>query len=374
MKKITLSCCLAVILCLWLWSKISVPTKTAQQSRAGDSIALSYALNANAQFSKQIELARESTARKLNGKLCIPLAGEKLVRKPRACPEQDNSQEVIVHAMILRDGVVWRFYSSHSWAYDRAQSFGSIAKVVPGLAYLAQQHAHTGERWCQKSFLTFQNADGFRGHSNCAHPDAHVTPIEAIAKSNNLAFRWRLAQEDQGQLRAVMSEMDIHGVDKDYDPAINVAFGHTGLSPRQILECFDALVSGTARRAAFIKDAAAPPSRIARWCAKSVSEPSRHQYVKTMLAAPSREGTSRHLQAMFPEGIVIHSKTGTPSITRLDLGKALVATLQHGGHRYTFLAAALSPSPSAPLSPRLGSGDFSEIHRVISNHILGGES
>ena len=235
---------------------------------------------------------------------------------------------------------------------------------------LAQHGAKPDEMWCVQAMANLQNAGGFRGHGRCDGPAAWVSATQALARSNNLAVLWRLKQLPAPALRKALQQTGIGNVPLDYHPAVAVAMGSLEYTPRQALECFDAMASGQAQRAAVVLGTKAVASPIARWCMAALATPNGRAFVSQLLAAPAgAHGTAAFLPGVFAGATELRAKTGTPSDgAGNDTGKVLVMSFRRGGHRYTALVAWLSPRPSIPLASRLDAADLLPVLRIVNAH------
>ena len=339
---------------------------------APDAVQLTFDLAGNEAFAEQIHAALTKTQRRMTGRLChalgadLPLTGS----RPAGCESQARSDSAIVHAYVLRDGLIWRLYSSHPRMMEEPGSLGSVSKTLGAVPLLAKAGAQLGEQWCVHQFQGIANADGSTGYPDCRAAGARIGAVAALARSNNLATIWRLRELPEAQMRRDLLAAGVHNVPRDSSVAVAVALGVIEYTPRQALECFDALVAGQARRAAMVTQAVAAPSDFARWCASARSTPSSVAFVDGLLAAPADPGgTAAFLRGAIPGAAQLRAKTGTPSTaSRLDTGKLLVASYQRGGHRYTFLLGLLAPKPSMPLSPKLNATDLLDLVKVINLH------
>jgi hypothetical protein len=317
------------------------------------------------------ELAR--LGERMDGRLCVALVkGAALRTRPAVCPKDTDKAQAVLHAVVLRDGDIWKFFSTHPTLFEAPASLGSISKAVVGVPLLAHAHATSDERWCPKTFGGFRNADGSTGVGDCHDGHAEVPATLAIAKSNNLATIWRLRQLPVQATRDRLKLLGIANVPVDYHPGIAVALGVVEVSPRQTVECFDALASGNPRRAAIVQRATAKPSAYAQWCADAVRAPTGSHFVRTMLSAPAEVGgTARFLRSALPGSENLYAKTGTPANgQRMDTGKALVGSYSRQGHRYTFLLALLSSRADSPLAQQLNATDLRGFVDVINQHTL----
>ena len=344
----------------------SLPQSVAAMPSA---FKLNYDVAGNLGFAIDVVAALRTVQRSMAGELCLPLiADEPILLTPVACPAAEPGQRAIVTVAVLRDGVVARLYASHSETFERPLPLGSLSKAVVGVPLLAHAGARADERWCEQAYGGFRNSDGFQGVANCDRV-AGVPAPWALARSNNLATLWRLRRIAEAETRKVLNQAGVGNVGADYLPAVGVALGIVELSPRQALECLDALASGIAVRAAIVEDAIAPPTHLALWCAAAVSTPARRSFVETMLSAPRRRGgTAEFASALLPRGTKLLIKTGTPSnAERMDTGKALLGSFLSGGVRHTFLIAVLSPNPAAPLGRRLAGSHLAPVLEVIAD-------
>lgn len=334
-------------------------------------VQLTYQLTGNSAFGRAMSEQLQQSGERMVGRLCLPLVeGAVLRSKPVGCPKDHEQAHAVLHAVVLRDGEIWRLYSTHPKLLEAPVSLGSISKAVVGVPLLAHANARADEVWCPQTFGGFHNADGSSGVADCHASHAEVPATVAMARSNNLATIWRLRQLPAQATRDHLKSLNIANVPTDYHPGIAVALGVVEVSPRQTVECFDALISGSPRRAAMVQRAPAKPSAYAQWCAGAVAQPAGSQFVHTMLSAPADlGGTARFLRSALPGADALYAKTGTPAnAQRMDNGKALVGSFSRQGHRYTFLLALLSSRVASPLAPHLAAADLRGFVEVIDRH------
>lgn len=338
----------------------------------GAAVRLSFEAGANLRFAADIRNALARTQEQLAPRLCAPLvAGAALLGRSPECPES-IPPAAVVHAVVLRKGAVWRFFSSHGLEFESRRSLGSITKGVIAVPLLATHGAKPGERWCVHSFGGRRNADGFVGHAACA-PAAYIDARAALAHSNNLATIWRLQQLQPAALREELSALQIGDLATHEDAASAIALGRVELAPREALECLDAIATGRARRAVMALGGRPKPTSLATWCAHAVASPAARRFVRELLSAPAEAGgTAAFLPMVLRGSSGFLAKTGTPATDQgLDVGKVLVASFQHGGARYSLFVAMLSAQPSRPLATQLASRDLVPILQVIARHIQG---
>ena len=322
----------------------------------------------------------------LAARLCLPLVSSPVLpmkvplsvvpRRPMACAPLKPAEHAVVHVAVLRDGKFWRLFSTHPGRLDAATSLGSVAKSIGAVPLLALYGAKPDELWCVQAVANLKNADGFRGHALCDDPAAWVTAESALARSNNLAILWRLKQLPASALRESLEQAGVGNVSRQYHPAVALALGLVEYTPRQALECFDAMASGLAQRATIVQGAKAAASPTAHWCRAALATPRGQAFVSQLLAAPAGvNGTAAFLPAVFAGATELRAKTGTPSDSAgNDTGKVLVMSFKRGGHRYTALVAWLSPTPSTPLATRLEAADLVPLLRIVNSHIPSGAS
>jgi hypothetical protein len=346
---------------------------TSADASASRDVQLTYGLRDNTAFGRAMLDQLQRSGEQMNGRLCIALTkGSALRTRPAVCPTDKDKAQAVLHAVVLRDGDIWRIFSTHPKLLETPVSLGSISKAVLGVPLLAHVHARSDERWCPQAFGGFRNADGSTGVVDCHGGHSELPATLAMAKSNNLATIWRLRQLPAQATREQLRPLGVANVPADYHPGVAVALGVVEVSPRQTLECFDALVSGNPRRAAMVQRATAKPSGYASWCAEAAGDPVGGQFVHTMLSAPADVGgTARFLRSALPGSDNLYAKTGTPAnAQRLDTGKALVGSYSRQGHRYTFLVALLSSRTDSPLAQHLDAIDLRGFVDVINQHSL----
>lgn len=334
-------------------------------------VRLAFDQAANARYAAEVTEALAAIQRRLTGRLCQPLLpGLPLALRPAACGAEQADARALVHAVVLRDGVFWRSFSTHPRTLEEPLMLGSVSKALAGVPLLALGGANADEHWCVEAFAGIANADGYRGVADCTVPAAQMPAQLAMAKSNNLAMVWRLRRLPDRWMRLQLKQAGAHNVPATSAVSVAVALGTVEYTPRQALECFDALVAGRARRAAMVATAPIHASPFARWCASAARTPDARRFIDRMLAAPAGpQGTAGFAVGLLPGAAGLAAKTGTPSTTeRLDTGKVLVASFRRGGHRYTFFLSLLSLKPSQALATKLNASDLADLVRVVDRH------
>lgn len=281
-----------------------------------------------------------------------------------------------VHIVMLRNGAIWRIASSFEPGIDRPLGLGSLAKAVLALPLLALDDGHVEEQWCESPIETAGGGEASAPAPATAEcpPGARIGARAAFAASRNGALIDRLRRIPADRIRDHLVTAQMRGGAALRHPAVAVPLGLIELTPRQALECFDALASGQARRAAFLRNPLAEATLMSRWCADVVSSPRRLAYVHAMLRAPGEaDGTASFAVQALPTalrgGPVPLAKTGTPSdAERQDLGKTLLMSFLVGAHRYTALLAVVSPRPDAPLARRLPADFLLPLVRLVGQH------
>ena len=323
-------------------------------------IRLTYDVELNAHFRDAVAAALRKVEVGLTGKLLLPLSHDAMV-------DPAGERRAIVHLAVLRNGDVHAIYSNWTAGFSRPISFGSISKVM-GLLALAQSQPHLlNAPWCRRSAFGFRNADGHRGFASC-NPRALFDAEACFAASDNLATLAAFRHLDQAKFGTVLRDTGVGNVPTDYMPAIAAAFGHLELSPLQAAEMFHALGTGQARRCAITQGALAQPSKLARWTAEVMSEPTRASRVRQILAAPVFHalGTARHLRGELAGASMVCAKTGTAVNAQGHvIAKALALTFTQSSVPWTALALITSPRPSMPLGNELPTSAFAPIHRAL---------
>ena len=334
-------------------------------------VQLTFDIKDNMAYGQSVRDALRTMQGRLKGRLCHPLhAGATLAMRPEFCSAGKAEEPAVVHAVVLRDAAIWRLYSSHPALLEQPMSMGSVSKAIGAVPLLAHSGAHAGEQWCRQYLAGFRNADGNTGYTDCKSAKAHVPAELAMGRSDNLATIWRLRQLAPEIVRKQLRQIGVHNVPDNYHPGIALALGIVEYSPRQALECFDALASGQAIRAAMVDHATAAPTAMAGWCSSAVTTPAGRELADRLLAAPAKAyGTAAFLPDLFKGATAVLAKTGTPADAQdHDTGKLLLTSFLRGGHRYTVLVAVMSPTPALPLAARLASSDLRDLFTVAEQH------
>jgi hypothetical protein len=332
---------------------------------------LTFSTHQNTAFGQAMQQALADLQHTLSQRLCMPLTAKPLAAvTPPECPHQSQGNVAVLHAVVLRDGVFHRVFSTHSQLLEQPVSLGSVGKAVLAVPLLAHAGALAGEQWCVQAFGGFRNASGDMGHASCAETGAHVSASHAMATSDNLATIWRIRQLPAQQVRQQLQSVGISNVPGDYHPGIAAALGVVTYTPRQALECFDALLSGSAQRAALVSGSSAAASGLAQWCAAAVATQQGRVFVTQMLQAPTLTGgTASVLRHAMPGATALRAKTGTPAnASAVGTGKVLLASFSREGRRYTVLLALLSPKAAVPISPSLAISDLRPFLEIINAH------
>lgn len=358
-------------------------------------LELGYDAAANARFEQDVRGVLRTMAVNAVTPLCLPLTSEQesskggpaaATAKPAAgCDDKPPAaMAATVHVMMLRDGAIWRIASSFAPGIDKPLVMGSTAKAVLALPVLALDNARADERWCERTSTLSTAEDAVAAIDDGRSPDMPPTPCppgvniaarKAFAESRNAALIDRMRGIPAEQIREHLASAQVQGAAELRHPAVMVPLGLVDLTPRQTVECFDALASGQSRRAAFLRRANAGASAMARWCAAAVSDPRRKAYVHTMLRAPAeRGGTAEFATLALSAGsgstLTLLAKTGTPSdARRRDLGKTLLVSFETGGHRYTALLAVVSPSRAQALALRLPGDFLAPLLRLLAQQV-----
>lgn len=337
----------------------SVPAASAEAVR------LTLDTTRNKALERSINAALASIERQHVTQLCYALTGAvtKPVRPTYCQGPVDRQLRAGLVVVVLRNGAIVRLVSAGGASLERPMPMGSLAKMFLGVPTLALQGAKPDESWCRRAMPGLRNADGFEGVVHCDMPDAHRSATEALATSDNLAMIWRLNRIDPQVIEQQLAHADVTWPAGEVAPAVAMALGVVELSPRQVIECHEALVTGRARRATIVAGGRGEPTALARWCAQSVATPQRRAFVDTMLAAPLRPGgTASFLPAMADRAAWLTAKTGTPT-TRdtLDSGKLLVFSARVRGARFTVFIGLASPRPNWPLARRLATSELQPL-------------
>lgn len=371
-------------------------------------LQLGYDAAANLGFERQVHDVIRQMQAEGAGLLCLPLLADQPAGSATKAADSraewadcgsgtSPSANATFHVLMLRDGAFWRFASSYEPGIDKPLGLGSVSKAVLALPMLALTGARDDEWWCDH-----QGARRVGGEARGAGPEeqddlgstaaedmavrattvavcptaSRISPQAAFAASRNAALIERMRQIPADLIRDNLATAQLQGATTIRHPAVAVPLGLVELTPRQAVECFDALATGQARRAALLRNAIAEPSAMARWCAQAVADPQRRSYVHTMLVAPGATGgTAAYATQSLPpapKGTPAPlAKTGTPSdATRKDLGKTLLLSFEVGTHRYTVLIALVSPSPVMPMARRLPGDFLRPLVRLVGQHAL----
>jgi hypothetical protein len=322
---------------------------------------------ADQNFAVRVSAELAALQQRLDGRLCHAVSGVPLVNRPAFCSSE--ARPAAVHVAVLRDSAFWRSYSTHPAALERPFPIGSVAKAVIAVPLLAKADARPDETWCVQALPGLRNADGSTGAPGC---NIRISALQAIASSNNLATIWRLQQIEPARLRQSLSEAQIRGVPADVQPAVAATLGIAQVSPRQVLECFDALArSGEARRAVITRHAGAAPTPMATWCAGAVETGAQRALVRALLSAPAESGgTAAFLPSLLTGASGWRAKTGTPTDdVGYDTAKLLVFSVVHRQRVYTGLIAISSPLPSWPLAASISSAELKGLAKVVAAEI-----
>ena len=331
-------------------------------------IELTFSMQKNLAFSAAAQEALVKLQTAMNHRLCMPLTAAGLSGpRPANCIAASQSLRGIAHVLVLKDGLLHRIYSTNPRLIEQPASLGSIGKAVLAVPLLAHAGANPLELWCVQAYGDFRNANGFRGETDCLVQGAQISAAKAIGTSNNLALIWRVRQFPAASVREALVQLGIRNVPDSYHPGIAAALGIVEYSPRQAVECFDALISGQATRAALVKKATAGASALAQWCADARHSSRGQHFIDHLLtAAVQPGGTAAALVGNFPKASGLRAKTGTAAnASDLDTGKVVVGSLVRSGHRYTFFVALLSPSASVPLAPALHLSDLRGLLNLV---------
>lgn len=338
-------------------------------------VRLTLDVQANAALAQEVRANLAALQAKLRGQLCYSLTKDApLLQRPEKChrgPEGHadlDSALAVVQVVVLRESLVHRLVVSHPAQFEQPWAVGSISKTVLAVPILARAGASEKEPWCIESLPGLRNANGSTGDSGCGGPNAQtISAASAIAHSNNLATIWRLRKLAAKEVTAELESAGLKRIPGDYHPGIAIALGMLELSPRQTLECFDALVSGSAKRAAITLYAKAAPSAMARWCEENTKAPAARAFTRAMLQAPGQAGgTANFIRSELKPALLLGSKTGTPTNDETqDTGKSIVFAfaLPHG--RYSALISIVSPRPSWPLGFNLVTKDLLPLVRAV---------
>lgn len=338
-------------------------------------IELTLDWHANAAFGGRVEGELARLQQRLAGRLCHPLTNTPLATRPAFCAAEPTG--ATVHVIVLRRSVFWRVYSTHPAGLEGPLPIGSVAKAVLAVPLLAKAGAKATETWCIQALAGLRNADGSTGFAGCDAPGARIGAMHALARSNNLATAWRLRQIDAGWLHRELTQAEVRGIPADVHPALAATLGIADITPRQLLECFDALArSGEARRAAMARHARAPVTPMAAWCAGAVATAGGSALARRLLAAPAEPGgTAAFLPALLPAAKGWRAKTGTPTDDAgRDTAKLLVFSAGHQGAVYTALIAIASPKPAWPLTDGVPSAELRGIANVVASEIAASEA
>ncbi len=337
-------------------------------------------LSVDAQRNKLLERSLKADLagiqRRHASQLCFPLGGTAaLAMRPAYCQGTvDPDMQAGLVVTVLRDGAIVRHVSFGGASLERPMPMGSLAKMVLAVPMLAHEGARADEKWCRKAVPGLRNADGFEGVVSCEGREAQRSAIEAIAASDNLATIWRLGRVDAHVLVQHLATAKVGWPSGEVTPAVAAALGVVELTPRAVLECHEALVTGRARRATMVNGGKGAATDLARWCAQAVSTPQRAAFVRSMLQAPlGVSGTAGFLPPMSRRVTWLTAKTGTPTTNEtLDSGKLMVFSLRVRGARYTAFIGLASPRPNWPLARRLASSDLRPLVESVLKDLLGG--
>lgn len=350
------------------------PARAAAADAVGPGrIELTLDWQANAAFAARVDGALARLQQSLVGRLCHPITDVALAMRPAFCAADPAG--AIVHVVVLRDSAFWRIYSTHPAGIEGPLPIGSLAKAVLVVPLLAKAGASADETWCEQALPGLRNADGSTGVTDCAARGPGIGAVRAIAKSNNLATVWRLRRIDTAQLQRELLLAEVRGIPAGVHPAIAATLGIVDLSPRQVLECFDALArAGDARRATIVQHARAAATPLATWCAGAASAAGGAVLVHRLLAAPAQPGgTAAFLPSLLPRASAWHAKTGTPTNDAgHDTAKLLLFSVAYGRATYTALVAIASPRPAWPLAASISSTELRGVANVVATEIAAG--
>ena len=330
---------------------------------------------ANMRFSKAVNHTLLAMQSRMQDRLCHPLLPRVTLppTRPAYCEGtvEKGLPPAITQVVVLREGQIWRWAMSHPAQFEQRWPVGSLSKAIIALPLLAIDGARPDERWCPQAIDGLHNADGGAGVADCHISTAELSATAAMAKSNNLATIWRLKRVPLSHLRNELVKAGLQPTADQIHPAVAAALGMIELTPRQALECFDALASGQARRAAMTSHARAPASPFAQWCAKSATTPAARRFVLQMLTAPAvGGGTAAFVPGLRPNVGRVLAKTGTPTNDQGHAtAKHLLTSFKHGGVRYTSLVSITAPKPAWPLGTALSAIDLKELVGVIAHSL-----
>ena len=380
LKSIGMPAAFRALLCgvsLLMATLLATPTRgnaqpTVQSERRVD---LTLDIQANAALAERIRSDLAAMQTRLRGRLCQPLVeGLPLAGRPAGCqvgaPGRADPSLVpaVVQVVVLREGLIWRFATTHPAQFEQPWPLGSLGKAVLAVPTLARAGASAGEQWCVQALPGIRNADGSTGSTNCSGPGAvTISAVRALASSNNLATIWRLRQLPAAHVANELGAAGILRLPTDYHPGIAATLGMLEVTPRQALECFDALAGGSARRAAITLRATAAPTPMARWCAGSTTQPAAQTFINAMLRAPAEPGgTAAFVHGEAPGIELLGAKTGTPTNDATqNTGKSLLFSFRVRQARYTALVSVVSPRPAWALGVGLASRDLRDLVRDV---------
>lgn len=327
-------------------------------------IQLAMSIKAQQAFVSDVKTALVQIDSKLASKLCLNLLPDSRSKPQARCGTTESAR---VQVYVATAGHITHSYANDASAFYRPISMGSVAKIL-GLYVLARTAARTHESWCVKSFAELGNADGFLGYANCNAPGAYISGQRATATSNNLAFRWRIAQVEANTIRAELADIGVTNITTDTHPAAAVATGVVEVSPWLMLTLLSAVVDD------------APPNATSfslnpNFSVKAKTQfetlrqrltPEVRAYIRELLQEPIRHpnGTVRHLAGALSKFAI--AKSGTPTGSEgQTTGKLLIFSDQRpDGNWSTALIAIQSPKPSAALGKNLSGSDFSALHKL----------
>lgn len=325
----------------------------------------------NAALARSLDRSLAVVERRLAGQLCHRLGAKSpQASRPDHCRGDDLPAPFIT--VVLRDGDIARLVMRNGASLERPFPMGSITKLVLGVPALALENAAIDEHWCPRAVAGLRNASGFEGVTGCEQRADLLPARKAMATSDNLAWAWRLAQIAPERLGSHMRRAGVTLPDSQVAPAVAMALGMASLSPRQVLECHEALLTGRSRRASIVAVGTAEPMPIANWCATAAGRASRRGFVETMLHAPlGSGGTASFLPPMGQRVEWLSAKTGTATTDdTLDSAKVLLFSLRSNGHRYTVLIGLASPRPNWPFGKRVASAELRPLVESVLADIV----